>query len=265
MRRDDRAAWAAALDPARRAAYADGQYAGQESFMTVGEILGLARRAGIGPDDEVLDLCCGVAGPGRLVTSALGCRYLGVDASADAVALARLAARDLPCRFEVGVVPPVPPGQYDVVLLLETLLAFPDKDPLLAGVAAALRVEGRFACTVEEGPPLSTREREAMPASDTVWPVPLPVLRAALARAGLEVASVDEHSASHAATADALADAFVADRTAIAARIGARAVDDLVTGHRLWARWLRSGRIRKLGVVAVRTAEPRPPPHRSSG
>jgi hypothetical protein len=104
-----------------------------------------------------------------------------------------------------------------------------------------------------------------MPASGTVWPMPLPALRAALAHVGLEIASVDERSAAHAATAAALADAFVADRATIAARIGPRALDDLVSSHRLWARWLRSGRIRKLGVVAVRTAEPQQPLTRSSG
>lgn len=104
-----------------------------------------------------------------------------------------------------------------------------------------------------------------MPASDTVWPVPLPELRAGLAGAGLTVVSVDESSSAHGSTAEALAEAFVADRPAIAARIGDEAVDDLVTAHRLWARWLESGRIRKHGVVAVREAEPHGPPARSPG
>ena len=34
------------------------------AFVTAGEVLELARRAGIGPGVRVLDLCCGVAGPG---------------------------------------------------------------------------------------------------------------------------------------------------------------------------------------------------------
>ncbi|WP_432478658.1 class I SAM-dependent methyltransferase [Nocardioides sp. GXQ0305] len=263
--RDDRATWTAALEPARRTAYAPGQYVGQESFMSAREILSLARRAGIGPADTVLDVCCGVAGPGRLVTAARGCHYLGVDRSAAAVALARRAVGDLPCRFEVAEVPPVPPGPFDVVLLLETLLAFRHKGPLLAAVAAALRPGGRLVVTVEEGPSLSSAEQAAMPASDTVWPVRLAELRTCLARVGLEVASVEEHTTAHRATAEALADAFVADRRAIAARIGPQAVDDLVTGHRLWARWLRVGRIRKLGVVAVRSSEPPGPTSRSPG
>ena len=43
-------------------------------------------------------------------------------------------ARDgLPCRFEVARVPPLPRGTFEVVLLLETMLAFPDKRTLLEG------------------------------------------------------------------------------------------------------------------------------------
>jgi SAM-dependent methyltransferase len=248
----DRATVAAAFEAARRSAYPPGEYVGQESFMTAGEIRDLARRAGIGPSDRVLDLCCGVAGPGRLVAAETGCRYLGIDQDPTAVELARGAAGDLPCRFEVGIVPPVPAGPFDVVLLLETLLAFRDKGPLLAGVAAALRPGGRFAFTVEEGRPLTAAERAAMPASDTVWPVLLPALRGVLERHGFEVDSVTDATDAHRDTAQALLSAFLAHRSAIAAEIGTAAVDGLVRSHRLWATWLRRGRIRKLGIVAVR-------------
>ena len=108
--------------------------------MRAGEIRALAVRAGIGPGVSVLDLCCGVAGPGGFVTAELGCTYLGVDSSASAIAIARERAAGLPCRFEVARVPPVPPGPFDVVLLLETMLAFADKQPLLREIASALPV-----------------------------------------------------------------------------------------------------------------------------
>src|SRR5262249_24280755 len=68
MRQDDRAAFDRALTRARVAAYAPGEFVGQESFMTAGEIRALAAQAGVGPGVEVLDLCCGVAGPGRFIT-----------------------------------------------------------------------------------------------------------------------------------------------------------------------------------------------------
>src|SRR5215218_3989590 len=116
VREDDRAAFDRALHRARVSAYAPGEFVGQEGFMTAGEIRALAARAGIGPGVTVLDLCCGVAGPGRFLTRVLGCTYLGVDASASAVAVARERAGDLPCRFAIGQVPPLPAGSFDVVL-----------------------------------------------------------------------------------------------------------------------------------------------------
>jgi SAM-dependent methyltransferase len=254
MRQGDRALLDAALRRARVTAYPPGEFVGQESFMGAGEILTLARHAGVGPGTSVLDLCCGVAGPGRLVTAELGCDYLGVDASPGAVDLARRRARGLSCRFEVRQVPPVPPGPFDVVLLLETLLAFPDKEPLLRGVASALRIGGRFACTVEEGAPLTEGERALMPDADTVWLVELPQLLTALEAAGLTVLRQTECSWSHLATVDALVDTFAADARAITATIGHAALDDLMAAHQLWSAWLRSGRVRKFALVAERAA-----------
>ena len=252
MRQDDRAPFDRALHRARVSAYAPGEFVGQESFMTAGEIRALAARAGIGPGVTVLDLCCGVAGPGRFLTRELGCDYLGVDASASAVAIARERAGGLPCRFAVAQVPPLPAGSFDVVLLLETMLAFEDKDALVRAIAAALRPGGRFAFTLEEGPPLTTAERAAMPDADTVWLTPLDELAASLERAGLAVTWQEDHSRAHRATAQALADAFAADAADIAAQIGRRALDELLAAHRLWVEWLDEGRVRKLALVAER-------------
>jgi len=252
VRQDVRAPFDRALHDARVTAYAPGEYVEQESFMTASEIRALATEAGIGPGVAVLDLCCGVAGPGRFLTRELGCHYLGVDASASAVALARERAPDLPCRFAIAQVPPLPPGSFDVVLLLETMLAFADKDELLRAVAAALPPGGRFAFTLEEGAPLTPAERAAMPDADTVWLIPLVELTASLERAGLAVTWHEDHSRAHRATAQALTDAFAAGEDAIAAQIGRRALDDLLAAHRLWVEWLATGRVRKLALVAER-------------
>lgn len=253
MRQDDRDPFDEALERARRSAYAPGEFVGQESFMRAGEILSLAERAGIGPGVPVLDLCCGVAGPGRFITSTFGCDYLGIDASPTAVELARQRAGDLPCRFEVSHVPPVPRGPFDVVLLLETLLAFADKQFLLGDIAEALAPGGRFAFTVEEGEPLTAAERAAMPDADTVWLVTMPALLSCLEQVGLRVLWMEECSAAHRATADALIDSFLADGAAITARLGRRALDELVSAHRLWGDWLREGRVRKYALVAERS------------
>ena len=250
MKQDERTPFVRALQRARVSAYAPGEFVGQESFMRAGEILALAREAGIAPGVSVLDLCCGVAGPGRFVTRELGCDYLGVDQSASAVDIARERARGLPCRFEVARVPPLPPGTFDVVLLLETMLAFPDKEPLLQGISRALIIGGRFAFTLEEGRPLTEAERARMPDADTVWLTPLEEMRRLLERAGLIVRWQDDSSPSHRAIADRLIDAFAADATAIASQIGRPALDELLAAHRLWSEWLGTGRVRKFAFVA---------------
>jgi SAM-dependent methyltransferase len=252
MRQDQRAPFTKALHDARFSAYAPGEYVEQESFMQASEILALARRAGIGPGVSVLDLCCGVAGPGRLVTRELGCAYLGVDLSASAIGIARRRAAGLPCRFEVRAIPPVPRGPFEVVVLLETLLAFPDKAGLLREIAGALEPGGRFAFTLEEGAPLTAAEAAEMPDADTVWLTREDELVALLEAVGLQVRWRRDQSASHRSTADALVAAFEADREAIAEQIGSRALDELLAAHRLWSGWLRSGRVRKLEFVAGR-------------
>ena len=76
-----------------------------------------------------------------------------MDFSSSAIDIARERAGDLPCRFEVSRIPPIPPGPFDVVLLLETMLAFPEKETLLRGDLRALTTGGRFAFTLEEGLP----------------------------------------------------------------------------------------------------------------
>lgn len=240
-----------ALARAKAAAFGPGQFVGQESFVSADEVVRLAAAAGVGARTTVLDLCCGVGGPGTLVTRRLRCSYLGIDASAGAVEVARARA-DRRCRFEQGTIPPVGHEPAEVVLLLETVLAFPDKQGLFAGVCEALRPGGRFAFTVEVGQPLTAAERELMPAADTVWPVPPADLVAALAGAGLAVRWREDWTSSHATTVASLELAYTADRPAITAALGEGSFDDLVTSHRLWASWLRSGRVRKVAVVAQR-------------
>jgi ubiquinone/menaquinone biosynthesis C-methylase UbiE len=241
------------LQRAQEAAYPAGEYVGQESFMRAGEIRTLAHQARIGPGVSVLDLCCGTAGPGRLITTESGCRYLGVDQSAGALASARELAGDLPCRFEQAHLPPLPDGRFEVVLLLETILAFPDKQSLVAEVERALEPGGRFAFTVEEGRPLTEPERAGMPGADTVWLVELAEMTGILNEAGLTVTWRQDYSSSHHAIATALHRCYQADSTQIADRIGTQATADLITSHRLWSDWLGSGRVRKFAVVAEKT------------
>jgi SAM-dependent methyltransferase len=239
-----------ALGRAQATAYPAGEYVGQESFMRAAEIRRLARRARVGPSVPVLDLCCGVAGPGRMITAESGCQYLGVDQSARALATARQLAGELPCRFEQARLPPLPGGRFEVVLLLETMLAFPDKEALVSEVARTLEPGGRFAFTVEEGRPLTRQEQSRMPAADTVWPAELAELTDVLRHAGLAVTWQQEYSSAHHAVATALLRGYRADSAQIAGQIGAQATAELITSHQLWSDWLGSGRVRKFAMVA---------------
>lgn len=250
MRQDHRAPFVAGLHRAREAAYPAGEYVGQESFMRAAEIRRLAHHAGIDVGISVLDLCCGVAGPGRLIVAELGCCYLGLDSSASAVEIARGLAGTLPCVFEQQEVPPLPDGPFDVVLLLETMLAFPDKRALLADVVRVLEPGGRFAFTLEEGAPLTPAERLEMPDADTVWLIELAEMIVLVREAGLTVTWQEQWTVPHQATATALLHGFRTEATDIGRQIGRLALTELIGAHELWSDWLGSGRVRKFALVA---------------
>jgi ubiquinone/menaquinone biosynthesis C-methylase UbiE len=164
-----------------------------------------------------------------MITAESGCHYVGVDHSTSALATANERAGNLPCGFEQAHLPPLPGGRFEVVLLLETMLALPGKDALVGEVARVLEPGGRFAFTVEEGRPLTQQERARMPAADTVW---------------------QEYSCSHRATATALLRCYRADSPQIAGQIGLQATAELFTAHQLWSDWLGSGQVRKFALVA---------------
>ncbi len=187
-----------------------------------------------------------------MITAESGCRYLGVDYSASALATAQERAGNLPCRFEQAHLPPLPEGRFEVVLLLETMLAFPDKEALVGEVARALEPGGRFAFTVEEGRPLTQQERARMPGADTVWLIELAELTGVLSEAGLTVIWRQVYSDSHHAIATALLRCYRADSPQIADQIGTQATAELITAHQLWSDWLGSGRVRKFAMVAAK-------------
>ncbi len=246
----DRVLWAA-----RESAFEPGEFVGQESFVSASEIRELGERAGLRGGVSVLDLCCGVAGPGLFLMEEFGCDYLGVDADAGSIARARgrAAKGGLGARFEVGVAPPLPSGAFDVVLLLETFLAFRDKGALVSEVASLLPVGGRFAFTVEEGEVLSERERAVMPGAETVWLTPIADLMADLEQACFEVRWSADLSLAHRVVVDALIDAYEEWGWGLRGASGTEVIPDLVASHRVWSRWLSQGRVRKFAVVAEKT------------
>ena len=186
MNQDERAPFVRALQRARVSAYAPGEFVEQESFMRAAEIRALAGRAGIAPGVSVLDLCCGVAGPGRFITRELGCTYLGVDSSSSAIDIARESAGDLPCRFEVSRESLRSlPARSTWCSCSRPCSPFPTRRRCFEEISRALTTGGRFAFTMEEGLPLTEAERERMPDADTVWLTPLQEMLTCLERVGL--------------------------------------------------------------------------------
>ena len=248
-----RARYVEALQKARVAAFHPEEYVGQENFLSTAAILALARQAHIGPTTRVLDLCCGVGGPGNLIARERGSRHLGIDRDPHALELARRGAH---AEYRLAELPETGLTEtFDVVLLLETMLAFRDKAPILAEVAGRLRPGGFFVMTLEEGQPLSAEERAAMPESHTVWPVPLAEMEQLLEQAGLHLEWSQDQTESHGRLAARLEAAFRADSAAILAALGPDALAVLLDSHRLWAEWLASGRIRKFALLSVKGRE----------
>ena len=183
----------------------------------------LAEHAAIGPGVSVLDLCCGVAGPGRFLTRELGCDYLGVDSSESAVADRPRARRRpaLPLRGRgdsaaaAGQVRRGAPARDDARVPRQGGAAA-RRSPARSPPADGSRSLSRRAL------PLTESERVQMPAADTVWLIPLDEMHSLLARAGLAVRWEEDWSESHRDVAASLADAYAADSTAIAAQTGRR-------------------------------------------
>jgi sarcosine/dimethylglycine N-methyltransferase len=256
--RGRRASLAAALRLAHVQAHHGGEYVGQESFISAGEILDLTQAAGVDAKTRVLDLCCGSGGPALHLARQTGCRILGVDRSSEAIHLARTSTEhqglDRRATFIVSdaLCPPIDAASFDAVLLYETMLAFENKRPLLRVVHKLLRPGGRFGLTLEEGRPLSSAERRRVPGGEEVWLVPEGRFRALLEAAGFRVRWVEDYTAAHAEVARRLAVAFRRDRAAIARAVGAQACDELVMAHERWVEWLDARRMRKLAVVAQR-------------
>ena len=151
--------------------------------MTASEIRALAAQAGIAPGSRCWTCAAGLPAPGG---SSRGSWAAPTWVSTPARARCHSArARGRPALPLRGRTDPAPPGRpFDVVLLLETMLAFEDKDALVREISAALGPGGRFAFTLEEGQPLTAAERAAMPDADTVWLTPLDEMAASLERAG---------------------------------------------------------------------------------
>jgi len=110
----------------------------------------LGRGVGLGPDDRVLDIGCGVGGPTRQIAVAFGSTVVGLDIriARIAEAILRTSALGLTSRvtFQVGAGEHLPfeDETFDAVISQATLNWIPDKTGVLRETFRVLKPQGRF-------------------------------------------------------------------------------------------------------------------------
>lgn len=125
----------------------------QDHYGGIAAVDALARRAGIGRDTAVLDVCAGLAGPARFLAHRYGARVTGVDLTRARCVSARRLSRMVGLERRVAMVNgdaqrlPFRPRAFHAVVSQEGLLHVPDKGAVLAECARVLRPDGRIAFT----------------------------------------------------------------------------------------------------------------------
>jgi len=120
----------------------------------------LARKAGIGAESHVLDVCSALGGPARHLVATYGCRVTGLDATTRMIeqAVRRTAEAGLAERitYEQGnaLDMPFPGGTFDVVWGQDAWCYVTDKARLIEQCARLLKPGGVLAFTdwLETGP-----------------------------------------------------------------------------------------------------------------
>jgi len=122
----------------------------QDHYGGLDAVERLMAHARFGPDDRVLDVCCGIGGPARYVAWKTGCRVTGLDLTASRVTGARrltdLAGLSDRVAFEQGnaLAMPFEPGGFSAVISQEAFAHIPDKPRLVAQCAQMLQPGGRL-------------------------------------------------------------------------------------------------------------------------
>jgi sarcosine/dimethylglycine N-methyltransferase len=125
----------------------------QDHFGGLEQLDILARRAGIGPDAHVLDVCSGVGGPARYLAHRYGCRVTGLDITESrhraALRFTELVRLDHLVDFRLGnaLEMPFEGKSFDAVISQEAFAHVPQKARLVSECARVVRPGGRIAFT----------------------------------------------------------------------------------------------------------------------
>ena len=109
----------------------------------------LAPLLGLGPDDQLLDVGCGIGGPARFFADATGARVTGIDLTPDfieaATELTRLVGLAERVRFQLasGTDLPFEDAHFDAATLMHVGMNIEDKRTLLSEMARVTRPCGR--------------------------------------------------------------------------------------------------------------------------
>ncbi|WP_279389255.1 methyltransferase domain-containing protein [Streptomyces sp. BK205] len=107
----------------------------------------------VGETDHVLDLGCGVGGPGLRVVERTGARLTGISISEEQVKTANRLAEEAGradravFRRADAMELPFEDGSFDAVMALESIIHMPDREQVLTEVARVLRPGGRLVLT----------------------------------------------------------------------------------------------------------------------
>ncbi|MFC0599870.1 SAM-dependent methyltransferase [Streptomyces palmae] len=113
----------------------------------------MIKRLGVGPGDRVLDIGCGVGGPGVRLAQATGAEVVGVNVSRKQVEkaneLAESAGISGKVTFQHGdaMALPFEDASFDAVWMLESVMQMPDRAAAFAEAARVLRPGGRLTLT----------------------------------------------------------------------------------------------------------------------
>ena len=119
---------------------------GQTSWLELAEWRSFARALHCGPGTTLLDVACGTGGPALQLVRETGATVVGVDAHAEAIAMATSAAGAEPrARFEqvdASKPLPFPDESFDAISCIDAIHHFPDRAAVLAEWRRLLRPGG---------------------------------------------------------------------------------------------------------------------------
>ena len=124
---------------------------GQHSWVSAEELEEVIPQLGLSASSRVLDLGCGPGGPLTFLAQETGCRGIGLDLSAPAIAAARQRATGLGLQtrldFQQGDLDeplPFPAGTFDAALALDVILHVRNREKLFGEIARVLKPGARF-------------------------------------------------------------------------------------------------------------------------